>query len=135
MTLADHIRTEGARWAALCTACGACVQACPMLPYAPAAAAAEPGFVAAGMRDVLVGGPGSPASLAWIAACTRSGLCTPACPERLDAGMMLRLATWRAKGALNEPARIPVHEDTQLAAKTKAFARLTLTEEECATWL
>ena len=29
MTLAGHIRAESARLAALCTACGACVRACP----------------------------------------------------------------------------------------------------------
>ncbi len=114
MSLADHI---------------------PMLPYAPAAASTDPSAVAAGMRDILLDGPGTPAALSWIGACTRSGLCTPACPEGLDAAFMLRLATWRAKGALGEPARIPVREDTQLAAKVKAFARLTLTEPECDEWL
>ena len=48
---------------------------------------------------------------------------------------MLRLAQWRAKGALGEPPRIPVKEDTQYSPKVKAFARLTLTEEEQARWL
>jgi L-lactate utilization protein LutB len=79
--------------------------------------------------------PGTPEALAWIAACTRSGVCTPACPERIDAAFMLRLATWRAKGALGEPPRIPVKEDTQYSPKVKAFARLTLTEEEQREWL
>jgi ferredoxin len=106
-----------------------------MLPYAPAAASADPATVAHGMRDILQDGPGTPAALAWVAACTRSGICTPACPENLDAAFMLRLATWRAKGALDEPARIPVREDPQLPAKVKAFARLTLTEPECDEWL
>uniref|UniRef100_UPI0022EB99A4 hypothetical protein n=1 Tax=Falsiroseomonas oryzae TaxID=2766473 RepID=UPI0022EB99A4 len=91
--------------------------------------------VAAGMREVLRDGPGSPAALAWIAACTRSGQCTPACPEKLDAAFMLRLAQWRAKGAIGEARRIPVKEDTQLGARVKAFARLTMTEEEQARWL
>jgi ferredoxin len=135
MSLADHIRAESARLAALCTACGGCVRACPMVSYAPGVAAADSGLVAGGMRDVLLDGPGTPEALGWIGACTRSGVCTPACPEGLDAAFMLRLATWRAKGALGEPARIAVKEDTQLAAKVKAFARLTLSEEECAEWL
>ena len=48
---------------------------------------------------------------------------------------MMRLAGWRAKGALGEPARVPVPQDTQNMSRVKAFARLTLTEEECAKWL
>ncbi|HEY4252579.1 MAG TPA: (Fe-S)-binding protein [Roseomonas sp.] len=135
MTLAEHIRTESARLAALCTACGACVTACPMTPYAAGVDAAEPDAVAAGMRDLLRDGPGTPQALAWIAACTRSGICSAACPEQLDAAFMLRLATWRAKGALGEPPRIPVKEDTQYSPKVKAFARLTLTGKEQAEWL
>jgi len=135
MSLAAHIRAESARLAAACTACGECVKACPMTAYAPGVAAADPAAVAYGMRDVLRDGPGTPEALAWIAACTRSGICTPACPEGLPAALMLRLATWRAKGALGEPPRIPVKEDPQLSAKVKAFARLTMTEQEQAEWL
>jgi Fe-S oxidoreductase len=135
VSLADHIRGESARLAALCTACGECVRACPMTPYAAGVDAAEPGTVAAGMRDVLRDGPGSPEALAWIGACTRSGVCTPACPEKIDAAFMLRLAQWRAKGALGEAARIPVKEDANLSARVKAFARLTMTEAEQAEWL
>lgn len=106
-----------------------------MTPYAEGVDAAAPGEVAAGMRDVLRDGIGTPEARAWIAACTRSGVCTPACPEKLDAAFMLRLAQWRAKGALGTPALIQVREDTQYSPKVKAFARLTLTEEEQATWL
>ncbi len=135
MTLVEHIRAESARLAALCTACGACVTACPMTPYAAGVEAAPPAAVAAGMRDLLLDGPATPEALAWIAACTRSGVCSAACPEQLDAAFMLRLATWRAKGALGEAPRIPVKEDTQYSPKVKAFARLTLTEEEQARWL
>lgn len=135
MSLVDHIRTESARLAASCTACGGCVRACPMTPYAAGVEAADAGAVAWGMRDVLRDGAGTPEALAWIGACTRSGVCSAACPEGLDAAFMMRLATWRAKGALGEAARIPVKEDTQLSAKVKAFARLTMTSEEVAEWL
>jgi Fe-S oxidoreductase len=135
MSLAEHIRGESARLAALCTACGACVRACPMTPYAAGVDAAAPGTVAAGMRDVLRDGPGTPEALAWIDACTKSGLCTAACPERIDAALMLRLAGMRLRGALGEAPRIPVREDTQFSPRVKAFARLTMTEEEQAQWL
>lgn len=135
MSLAAHIRAESARLAALCTACGGCVRACPMTPYATGVAGADPAAVAFGMREVLRDGPGTPEALAWIAACTRSGQCSPACPEGLDAAFMLRLAQWRAKGALGEAPRIPVKEDTQFSPKVKAFARWTLAEEEQREWL
>lgn len=135
MSLTDRIRDEGARLAAACITCGECVRACPMTPYAAGVDAADPREVAAGMVEVLRGGAGSAVSLAWIGACTKSGLCTPACPEGLDAAFMLKLAVMRAKGALGEPPQIPVREDTQFSPRVKGFARLTLTEEEQATWL
>ena len=106
-----------------------------MISYAPAAAEEASEVVAAGMRDVLLDGPGTAAALAWVGACTRCGACTPACPEQLDVYLMVRLAVWRAKGALGEPARIAVDQDTQYMSRVKAFARLTLTEEERAEWL
>jgi ferredoxin len=134
-SLAAHKRDEGARLAARCTACGACVRICPMLSYAPAARDEAAERVASGMRDVLLGGPGSPASLAWIGACTRSGTCSAACPEGLDAAYMLRLAQWRAKGALGEPPRVPPRDDPRLSSRVKAFARLGFTAEEQAQWL
>jgi Fe-S oxidoreductase len=140
--LAALIRAESARLAAACTACGACVGACPMVPTLPAVAAAAPETVAAGMRAVLRGeAQAAPAgSVAWIGACTRSGLCTAACPERLDAAYMMRLAGMRLRGALGAgeeggPPRLPAREDPGWSARVKAFARLTLTEEEQARWL
>jgi ferredoxin len=133
--LADHIRAESTRLAETCTACGACVRACPMLAYTPAASAAEPGAVAAGVLDVLRDGPGTPEALAWIAVCTRSAVCTPVCPEPMDPARMMRLAGMRVRGALGEAARIPVKSDPGWSARVKAFARLTMTEEEQAKWL
>ncbi len=39
----------------------------------------------------------------------------------------MRLAGWRAKGALGDVPKIAIKEDVQFSAKAKAFARLTLT--------
>ena len=135
--LAARIAEEGARLAAACTACGACVRACPMTPFAPGVEAADPGPVAAGMRAVLRGeGTGvAEAAVAWIAACTRSAQCNAACPERLDVALMLRLASMRARGALGEPALHATRPDPGWSSRVKAFARVTLTEEEQAAWL
>ena len=133
--LADRIRTESIRLAAVCTSCGACVRACPMVTYAPGVAEADPAAVVTGVLDVLRDGPGTPEALAWIGACTRSAVCTSACPEPMDPAMMMRLANMRARGALGGGAQIPVKQDPGWSARVKAFARLTMTEEEQAKWL
>jgi Fe-S oxidoreductase len=136
MSLAARITEEGARLAEACTACGACVTACPMTPYAPGVAAADPARVAGGMRALLQGEAAvAPEAVAWIAACTRSGQCNSACPERLDVALMLRFASMRARGALGEAPRYATKPDPAWSSRVKAFARVTLTEEEQATWL
>ncbi len=118
-----------------CTACGACVEACPMTPMLPAIAGADRGAVASGMRAVLRGEAASPEAVAWIAACTKSGQCTPACPEKLDVALMLKFAGMRGRGALGEAPRYATRPDPQWSSRVKAFARLTLAEEEQARWL
>ena len=135
MSLAARIAEEGARMAEACTACGACVQACPMTGLAKDVAEAEPGAVAGGMRDLLLGGAASAASLAWIGACTRSAACNTACPEKLDVALMMRFASMRARGALGEAPAIAVKTDHGWSARVKGFARLGLTEQEQAEWL
>lgn len=134
--LAARIVEEGARLAEACTACGACVTACPMTPFAPGVAEAGPGPVAAGMRAVLRGEEAvAPAAIAWIAACTRSARCNDSCPEQLDVALMLRFASMRARGAVGEAPRYATRPDPGWASRVKAFARVTLTEEEQARWL
>lgn len=131
-----YIKAEGERLASLCTACGACAAACPMSVYAPQAAASDPGDVVRGVLDLLRGGPSSLAALDWIAACSRSGLCSAACPvEGLDPAFMMRLGKMRAMGALGDAARIAVKEDARFSPRIKAFARLTLSPEEQEKWL
>jgi Fe-S oxidoreductase len=130
---AERLLAESARLAALCTACGACIKACPMpawLPLPPAA----PEATAQGMRAVLLGEEPNAEGLAFVAACTRSGACTSACPEQLDVAFMLRLATMRIRGALGEPPRVPVKDDKGWVSRVKAFARMTMTEEEQRKW-
>jgi Fe-S oxidoreductase len=136
VTLAARISDEGARLAEACTACGACVTACPMTPFAKGVDAADPALVAGGMRAVLLGGADvAPEAEAWIAACTRSAQCNPACPEKLDVALMLRFASMRARGALGEAPRHATKPDPGWSSRVKAFARVTLTEEEQSKWL
>ena len=88
-----------------------------------------------GIRDILRDGAGTPQAIAFAGACTRSGVCTPACPEKLDAAFLMRLASLRVRGALGDPPRVAVKHDPGWSARVKAFARLTMSEEEQARWL
>jgi Fe-S oxidoreductase len=133
--LVSHIRDHSARLAAACTACGACYRACPMVPRTAALEGTAPEAVMAGIRDILRDGPGTAEAIAFAGACTRSGVCTAACPEQLDAAFLMRLASLRVRGALGDAPRVAAKHDPGWSARVKAFARLTMTEEEQATWL
>ena len=131
--LTERILAESGRLAAACTACGECVKACPMpawLPLPPA----TPEATAQGMRAVLRGEAPNAEGLAFVAACTRSGECSAACPEKLDVAFMLRLATMRIRGAVGEAPRVPVKDDKGWVSRVKAFARMTMTEQEQREW-
>jgi L-lactate utilization protein LutB len=133
--LIAHMRESSTRLAAACTACGACYRACPSVAGVTALADAVPERVMAGIRDILREGPGNEAAVAFAGACCRSGVCTEACPEKLDAAFLMRLANLRVRGALGDPARVAGKHDAGWSARVKAFARLTMTEEEQAKWL
>jgi ferredoxin len=130
-----HIRDSSARLAAACTACGACYRACPMVPRTPALSNAAPEAVMAGIRDILLDGAGTVDAIAFAGACVRSGECTPACPEKLDAAFLMRLASLRVRGTLGDAPRVKTPHDPRWSARVKAFARLTMNEEERAEWL
>jgi len=137
--LIAHMRESAARLAEACTACGACYRACPTVPGVAALAGAVPEQVMAGVRDILRDGPrdgmGSEAAVAFAGACCRSAVCTEACPEKLDAALLMRLANLRVRGAMGEAARVTGKHDAGWSSRVKAFARLTMSEEEQAKWL
>jgi Fe-S oxidoreductase len=133
--LVAHIRDNSARLADACTACGECYRACPMVPRTPALTTAAPEAVMAGIRDILRDGTGTADAIAFAGACVRSGECTAACPEKLDAAFLMRLASLRVRGALGDPPRVKAPHDPRWSARVKAFARLTMSEEERTEWL
>lgn len=105
-----------------CTACGRCVEACPMpgpagialeRDGAPATAASfTPGRIAAGVLALLRGQDHPAASARWAAVCSGSGHCIPACPEGVNPRFMLTLA------------RLAGRRDRQpLARRQDGFAR------------
>ena len=124
----------GLALAALCTACGACFDACPMVDHIglrdfdSRAATVE-------LRQLAKGETGSPEAVAWVGACAKSGLCVTACPERssgLDAMLLVRIAKQRA---LNDTHQLSVRHAPTYFPRIKTFARLQLTDEELAKWL
>jgi Fe-S oxidoreductase len=133
--LAARIRENSARLADACTACGACYRVCPMVPRTAMLDGAEPETVMAGIRDILRDGPGSADAVTFAGVCTRSGVCTSACPEQLDAAFLMRLASLRVRGALGDAPRVATKDDPGWSARVKAFARMTMSEEEQAKWL
>ena len=139
MTAAERhigrLRGESLALADACTACGACYRACPTVAQVPALAGAAAEHVMQGIRDILRDGAGSEPAIAFAGACARSGICTDACPENIDAAFLMRLASLRVRGALGDAPRVATKADPAWSARVKAFARLTMTEEEQAKWL
>jgi Fe-S oxidoreductase len=124
----------GLELAALCTACGACFDACPMVDQI-GLRGSDPRAATGGLRRLAKGETASVETVAWVAACAKSGLCVTACPERssgLDAMLLVRIAK---QHALNETHQLPVKHDPTYFPRIKAFARLQLTDEELAKWL
>jgi Fe-S oxidoreductase len=133
-TTEDFLAEAGPELAALCTACGACFNACPMVDHI-GLRGADAKSATAGLRQLARGEAGHPDTVAWVAACTKSGLCVAACPERsagLDAMLLVRIAKRRA---LNDTHQLPAKQDPTMFPRIKTFARLQLSDEELAKWM
>ncbi|MGE5510461.1 MAG: 4Fe-4S dicluster domain-containing protein [Bacteroidota bacterium] len=124
----------GPELAALCTACGACFNACPMVDHL-GLRGADARSTTEGVRRLALGEAGDVDTVAWVGACTRSGLCVSACPESskgLNAMLLIRIAKRRA---LNDTRQLPAKQDPTYFPRIKIFARLQLSDEELAKWL
>jgi len=133
-TSEDFLARAGPELAELCTACGACFAACPMVDHI--GLRGEDGRLASeGLRRLARGEAGPEVTVAWVRACTRSGLCVAACPEQaagLDAMLLVRIAKQQA---INATHQVPAKHDPTLFPRVKAFARLQLSEEELERWM
>jgi ferredoxin len=133
-TTEAFLAQAGPELAALCTACGACLRACPIAGQV-GLAAADPEAVTGGLRQLANGQTASSQTVTWVKACTRSGLCVAACPQKdagLNAMLLVRIAKQRA---INDTRQITVKPDPTLFPRVKVFARLQLSDEELAEWL
>ncbi len=74
-TLADYLEAEVRAVTSACTACGKCVEVCPVVPYVDVGCAAQEGVVR-GVVDFLRGAIDAPPSAA--AAATATGASTKA---------------------------------------------------------
>ena len=133
-TTAGFLAEAGPRLAQLCTACGACFEACPMVDHV-GLRSADSNSVTDGLRRLARGEVAPAETVAWVKACTKSGQCVAACPEKdsgLDAMLLVRIAKQRA---LNDTHQIPAKQDPTLFPRVKIFARLQLSDEELDKWM
>jgi Fe-S oxidoreductase len=131
--LKEFQQSEVERILSACTRCGKCYEVCPMTQYSKTPAANGEAVVP-GVLAVLRGEAGSEAALGWIAVCTRSGVCVPACPHQVDPRMMMRLARMTALGGRGLPKQIEPQQDRDYFDRVRAFAKLQLTDEELKEW-
>ena len=133
-TTETFLANAGPALAALCTACGACFNACPMAEHV-GLREADPASVTDGLRRLARAQAASADTISWVNACAKSGLCVASCPEKskgLDAMLLVRIAKQRA---LNETHQIPAKQDPTYFPRIKTYAQLQLSDEELSAWL
>ena len=86
-----------------CTACGRCVEVCPM--PGPAGLTQPASDIAAGVLALLRGETHPDASARWASVCSGSGHCIPACPEGVNPRFMLALARLAMQRQKQTPLR------------------------------
>jgi Fe-S oxidoreductase len=87
----DEFRARGKAIADLCTRCGDCFRACPMVEPA-GIAAADPTETTAAIVDLVTGGTGNEDAVRWASVCSGSGNCIPACTYGVNPRFMVQLA-------------------------------------------
>jgi Fe-S oxidoreductase len=133
-TTEAYLAEAGPELAALCTACGACFAACPMVDHI-GLRGADPKAVTDGLRRLVRGEAAPKETIAWVGACAKSGLCVAACPQRaagLDAMLLVRIAK---QAALNATHQLPAKQDPTVFPRVKTFARLQFSDEELEKWM
>jgi len=132
--LLDYIAQLSRASLAGCTACGKCVEACPMPGYSRALDGHAAPAIVEGVLQVLRGARGSDAALEWINLCTYSARCVPVCPEGVNPMLMLRVARMKAIGSLGDAPQLQRRRDKAYFRRVHAFSALQLEDEEIESW-
>ena len=104
MTLGEYLRTEAEAIADRCTACGKCVEACPVTPHVELGGETRESITRSIVGVLRTGAAPGPEAAAWAHACNGCGDCIPACPEGVNPRKMLVLAnTLRAREERRTP--------------------------------
>jgi heterodisulfide reductase subunit D len=91
-SLAEYIARESAGLAAACTACGKCVEVCPVVPFIDVHGESPEAITRSIVAVLRNGHAPAPGSAAWAHACNGCGECIPVCPESINPRKMLVLA-------------------------------------------
>ena len=130
-----YIERNIERTLAGCTSCGKCFDVCPMTRYSDKLAGQPGREVVAGVLDILRGKGGTHAAVEWTRLCAQTAVCMPACPEKVNPMLMLRLARITALGSTGAQAQLPdARRDPDFFRRINAFASLQLSEAEIAEW-
>ena len=133
--LLAYVERNVDHFAAACTRCGKCFEACPLARYSGKLAGQAGGAVVTGILDLLQGRGDMPAAIEWARMCCQSAQCVKACPEKLDAMLMVRLARITALGSTGRaPLMADAKRDPNFFRRINAFATLQLTDAEIAEW-
>jgi Fe-S oxidoreductase len=113
-----------------CTACGRCVEVCPMPGPAGLDGGDAPG-IAAGVLAILRGDAAPEASARWAAVCSGSGHCIPACPHGVNPRFMLTLARLAMQRRADATARRKdgLSRFTGMTTGVRVLSRLQLPPE------
>ena len=91
-TLDEFLDQESADLISDCTACGRCVEVCPVTPFTDIKVGDEPSVVGSVLGLLRDGTPLEGPTGDWVAQCNGCGICIPACPEEINPRRMLMLA-------------------------------------------
>jgi len=117
-----------------CTRCGKCVTACPMVEPAGIDTGNDgerAPAIAAGLMDLVAGGPGTPEAERWAQVCTNSGKCIPACEYRVNPRFLVNMARIAVKARAGEATVRKAAQQyfTGMARSTRIISRLQLPPE------
>ena len=91
-SLDDFLDQERNALVSDCTACGKCVEVCPVTPFTDIKSGDEPGVIGGILGLLRDGTPLDGAAKDWAGQCNGCGICIPACPEAINPRRMLMLA-------------------------------------------